>query len=284
MSHYPDDSFASRVERIAGQTAKVFVVDNATVGPACTAVEATAQSKVEILRNPKNGGIAGELNAGLNKARQEGFEWALLFDQDTLPDEDLAKQLLSLWRTLPEQVTPAVLGCNYIDRHRHHPALRCAENAVFCAQEAVIISGTLLSLAAYASIGPFREEFFMDAVDTDFCYRARRLGFGVYAACKPLMQHAVGCASSHVFLGHRVWMTNHPAWRRYLMTRNSMILHAEYSAPDKFWLLRALTKQFRKSIYVLLFEQDSLAKVAAMWRGFRDGIRKQMDYKPWEKH
>lgn len=39
----------------------------------------------------------------------------------------------------------------------------------------------------------------------------------------------------------------------------------------------------KKSIYATSFEQHSLSKVAVMGRGFRDGIRKQMDYKPWEK-
>ena len=284
VSYHPDDSFVSRVERIAGQTRKVFLVDNATTGPACKAVDAAAQiSGVEILRSKQNQGVAGGLNTGVNKALQEGFEWALLFDQDTLPNKDLAGKLLSLWNKLPDQMTPAVLGCNYIDQHRNHPALRCPEGAAFCEQKAVIISGTLLSLAAYKATGPFREAFFMDLVDTDFCYRARRQGFGVYAACEPLMQHAVGCASSHSFLGHRVWMTNHPAWRRYLMARNSMILHAEYGKQDRFWLLRTVMKQFKKSIYVLLFEKDSMPKVAAMWRGIQDGIRRHMDFKPWEK-
>ena len=285
VSYYPDDSFTSRIEHLASQVTKVFLVDNATTGPACKAIEAAAQnSRVEVLRNTTNRGVAGGLNTGLAKVLKEGYEWALLFDQDTLPHLGLANRLLDLWEKLPDQPPPAVLGCNYIDQHRNQPALRCPEGAEFCGQKAVIISGTLLSLAAYQAIGPFREAFFMDLVDTDFCYRARRLGFGVYAACEPLMQHAVGRASSHDFLGHRVWMTNHPAWRRYLMARNSVILHAEYDKPDMRWLLRTLSKQLKKSIYILLYEQDSLAKVAAMWRGFRDGRRKHMDFKPWEAH
>jgi len=38
----------------------------------------------------------------------------------------------------------------------------------------VITSGSLLPLATYADIGPFREEFFIDFVDTDYCFRARK--------------------------------------------------------------------------------------------------------------
>ncbi len=283
VSYYPDDGFASRVARIAGQVEKVFLVDNATTGAARHAVEAAARhAGVELLRNAKNLGVAGGLNAGLAKALKAGFEWAILFDQDSLPEPKLANKLLGLWRTLPVQGMPAVLGSNYIDPHRHHPALRCAEGEQYCEQKAVIISGTLLSLSAWKAIGPFREEFFMDLVDTDFCYRARRLGYAVYAACEPLMQHAVGHASSHSFLGRRIWVSNHPAWRRYLMTRNSMILQAEQGDSGSLWLLRALMKQFKKSLHVLLYERDGLAKVNAMWRGVRDGIRGDTRFKPWE--
>lgn len=284
VSYYPDDGFASRVARIAEQVEKAFLVDNATTGTACQAVEAAGQNAgVEILRNAKNLGVAGGLNAGLDKALQEGFDWAILFDQDSLPDGTLASTLLDLWRALPVHEMPAVLGSNYIDRHRDRPALRCAEGEQICEQKAVIISGTLLSLAAWKAIGPFREEFFMDLVDTDFCYRARRMGYGVYASCEPLMQHAVGHAASHTILGHRLWVSNHPAWRRYLMTRNSLILQAEQGKSGGVWLLRAFGKQFRKSLQVLRYEQDGPAKVKAMWRGFRDGVRRDTRYKPWEQ-
>lgn len=283
VSYFPDDGLPSRVARIAAQAGKVFLVDNATTGPAIGAIEAAAhQANVVLLRNANNRGVAGGLNAGLDAALREGFACAILFDQDSDPDPALASTLLALWRDLAASDRPALLGTNYIDRHRDRPALHCADGEQVAAQTAVIISGTLLSLEAYKAIGPFREEFFMDLVDTDFCHRARNLGYGVYASCEPLMQHAVGHATSRSILGHRIWVSNHPAWRRYLMVRNSLILQAEAGQSGAGWLLRTFAKQLRKSLHVLLYEKDGLAKVRAMWRGFRDGIRRDTRCKPWE--
>lgn len=283
VSHFPDDGFPSRIARIAAQVGKVFLVDNATTGPATDVIEAAAdQGNVALVRNARNCGVAGGLNAGLDAALREGFAWTILFDQDSDPDPALASTLLTLWRNLPASDHPALLGANYIDRHRDRPALRCADGKQVASQTAVIISGTLLSLAAYKTIGPFREEFFMDLVDTDFCYRARGLGYGVYASCEALMQHAVGRATSRSVLGHQIWVSNHPAWRRYLMVRNSLILQIEAGQSGAGWLLRTLAKQLRKSLHVLLYEKDGSAKVRAMWRGYRDGLRRDTRCKPWE--
>lgn len=283
VSYFPDEEFPARVAQIAAQVGKVFLVDNATTGPSAETVQTAGQQPgVELLVNSNNQGVAGGLNIGLKNAIRSGFEWAILFDQDSAPCPTLARKLLDLWHPLSIAGKPALLGSNYIDRHRGRPALRCADGEQTSAQPAVIISGTLLSLEAYKAIGPFREEFFMDLVDTDFCHRARNLGYGVYASCEPLMQHAVGHATSRSILGHRIWVSNHPAWRRYLMVRNSLILQAEAGQSGAGWLLRTFAKQLRKSLHVLLYEKDGLAKVRAMWRGFRDGIRRDTRCKPWE--
>jgi rhamnosyltransferase len=56
----------------------------------------------------------------------------------------------------------------------------------------LISSGSLIDLDAFAVIGPFREDFFIDGIDIEWCFRARACGFrGLMALSEP-MPHRFG--------------------------------------------------------------------------------------------
>jgi rhamnosyltransferase len=143
--------------------------------------------------------------------------------------------------------------------------------------ESVITSGCLLSLRAYGVIGPFREDFFIDYVDTEFCFRARSAGFRVIETLAPLMSHTVGAATSHTVFGSKTWTTNHSAERRYYIARNNTVMLREYAGFGRgHWLWKSLSRTFRLTKRIAFFETDKLAKIAAAWQGWRDAVRGRM--------
>jgi len=51
-----------------------------------------------------------------------------------------------------------------------------------------------------AVIGVFREEFFIDRVDFEYCLRAKARGYCVIRTRKPLMSHTIGTPTAHRLL------------------------------------------------------------------------------------
>src|SRR4030095_5315976 len=56
----------------------------------------------------------------------------------------------------------------------------------------VITSGTLLSLNAYDAIGRFRDDFFIDGIDHEYCLRARAKRYRILLMLAPLLVHSIG--------------------------------------------------------------------------------------------
>jgi len=66
------------------------------------------------------------------------------------------------------------------------------QGKLYFEKDVVQMSGSLLSLMAFKEIGPFREEFFIDSIDADYCLRLRKKGYKIIVACQAQMKHSVG--------------------------------------------------------------------------------------------
>jgi rhamnosyltransferase len=140
--------------------------------------------------------------------------------------------------------------------------------------ESVITSGSLARLSTLDRIGAFRDEFFIDYVDSEYCFRARAKGYRVIKTRQPLMSHAIGASTRHAILGIHKWTSNHSADRRYYMARNDTVMLKEYG---RFrwgsWALKSLGRRVRTCKRIAFYEDAKLSKIAAVARGWWDGVR-----------
>lgn len=280
VTYHPDAEFPDRLRRIVPQAGGTVLVDN---GSSETAVRMlTAQSAVGavvLIANRENLGIARALNHGVRHALAHGYAWALLLDQDTCVDEDMVDRLLATLASFPERERLAVLGSRFRDTNGRPPDTLPlgAQGEHWQDVESVITSGSLLSLAAYEKIGPFRDEFFIDYVDTEYCLRARSAGFRVIETLAPLMAHTVGAPTQHRMLGKQKWTTNHSAERRYYIARNNTVLLREYAtARGGSWRWKSMVRCFRLCKRIALFEQDKARKIFAVGQGWWHAVRGTM--------
>jgi rhamnosyltransferase len=280
VTYHPDPVFPSRLARIVPQVGATVVVDNGSSDSAIDMLGrvTAAAAGATLIRNVENFGIAKALNIGVRHAQAKGSAWALLLDQDTLVDTDMVAQLLSIQAScLTEKV--AAIGSRFRDTHGQavEPIRLNAQGEHWQEVESVITSGCLLSLRAYADVGPFRDDFFIDYVDIEFCFRARAAGFRVIQTRAPLMSHTVGAPTAHSALGSKTWTTNHSAERRYYIARNDTVMLREYGTFGRgHWLWKSLTRSFRLSKRIAFYETDKLNKIAAVWQGWRDALRGKM--------
>lgn len=273
VAYFPDDAFLARVQRIGSQVETVVIVDNGGSSPIQERLRAFASGRVELIENARNEGIARALNQGVVRAAARGCSWVLTLDQDSEVDGDLIESLVAIRERCADREQVGLIHSNARSKWSGLLAVRCADpNAAFIEAKTVVTSGSLLSISAYRAAGPFREDFFIEGVDLEYCLRLRGSGFHILLSCKPLMIHAAGGMEERR-LGRRiVLVANHAPWRHYYMTRNLLRIIAWYAFKEPLWSLTALMNLGKTVTKVLLFEDRRLAKLVCMLVGTWDAL------------
>lgn len=271
VTYHPDGGFAERLARVQKQVARAFVVDNTpgALPPALAGIET-------LPRTGANEGLAAALNRGMQAALADGASHVLLLDQDTIVDEDIVAGLLA---GLGGEARVAVVGANARSHASGHVS-GAREDQDFADVPTVITSGSLLDAEAYRAAGPFREDYFIEAIDLEYCLRLRRAGWRVRFATRPLMTHAAGRNEERTLAGRTILVANHPPWRYYYISRNLAHVLRAYARDEPRWAARAGLNLLKMSARVALFEDAKLRKVTRIVRGFGRGFtRRELDPK-----
>lgn len=271
VTYFPGEGLSDRLSRTTEQVGHVIIVDNATDGEALQRVQAAAaQPGINLIQNSTNLGIGGALNRGVSWARNQGYKWALLLDDDTVPGPNLVATLIRAFEEFPHKSTLAVIGSNRV----LNPATktRSNQNGWWSTGDAVITSGSLIELDAAQKIGPFREEFFMDFVDFEFCLRARKMGFKIVEIMVPTMQHFIGNSKVVRRLGLRIYTYNHQPWHSYYKIRNFMFVFRDYVLEDPWCMFQMSWAMTKTTFAALLIEEARISKLKYTLLGFYDGL------------
>jgi len=239
------------------QVAALYVVDNSDEPSNWLVERIQGDGKVHYLCKRGNLGVATALNCGAEMALTDGFEFLLTMDQDSRVLPGMVEALMACHGEEFGLVAPYLLT-----RDRQIPPVNKMCRPVLTA----MTSGSLLSLEAYQKVGPFRDDFFIDFVDIEYCLRLQRHGYKILQADGAHLEHHVGRRVGKGWFS----VTTHPPLRKYYKTRNRFQVWKEYGAdfPGYVWgdRLRFVLEFGR----LLLFEPEKRAKLHMMWRGYRD--------------
>ena len=277
VTYNPDTSLEQNIRALLPQVGRLIIVDNESGPPAHAFIAETAASLgVEVVWSEKNTGIAGGLNAGIERAHGSGnFAWIAAFDQDSLVPANYVAAILEAYLSCPFQDQVAVVGGSY-----SNPVYeRCGEwiatqnEAGFHEIKTVMTSGTFLKVSALGACGGFDESLFMDYVDHDFCLRARRNGFRVIQAEGAVLAHQLGSPTFHHLLGKRFLSSNHSPARRYHNARNRTLLYRRFLWSETAWVLKDIFGWMREMTKVALVERNRREKFAGAWKGFWEAMK-----------
>ena len=96
VTFHPDDGFAGRISSVKASVGKVLLVDNGSNSESLAMLRRLEDDpNVVLLPSDTNTGVAAAYNRGAAWARDHGFRWVVLLDQDTIPRADLVPILLS---------------------------------------------------------------------------------------------------------------------------------------------------------------------------------------------
>lgn len=276
VTYFPDRGFPGRLDAILRQFDRVVIVDNASAGESLAMLKGLcgARDRLSIIWNDGNTGVAHALNQGCHYALEQQYRWAVTFDQDTVVDACYLKCMIDAGSQLNDAGV-GVIGCNYYEPNMGRTADRNSTAPGLEERAVVITSGSLLSLRAYQQVGGFRDDFFIDAVDEEYCLRCSAEGFRNFFVFKPLMVHSIGNRMDHFLFGCRALkfvLHHHPSWRIYYFVRNNLILYGTYLFRRPSWVVPVAGARSIQVILILLFEENRLEKLRYVLWGVQDSI------------
>ena len=277
VTYFPDRKFPERLKLILRQINFVIIVDNASSGESRKMLsEIKNDGHVEILFNGANEGVARGLNLGIQQAQKLKFSWVITFDQDTTVEPFMVSTLIDTYHQIKDKNSIAIIGVNHIDIYSNKLSVsRKYKGNLWIEKKNVITSGGFMQLSSFNKIGLFREEFFIDHVDHEYCLRAIQKGFKIYFILKPLMKHSIGEVKLHYVFGiTRMCLpaTNHSPFRWYFITRNAVILFIEYFLKDPIWSFCHLYRMLKAMGVMALFEKNRIQKFRFITLGILDGL------------
>jgi rhamnosyltransferase len=240
-----------------------------------------------------NLGIAYALNRIMERAEQDGYQWLVTMDQDSiLPDE-----MVEAYRKHIYDSDVAIICPQVIDKRRAYMTVKTEPTEEFV--EECITSGSCTSIEAWKKLGKFDEWLFVDLVDNEFCKRAIVSGYKILQLNSLVMNQEFGKIIPKPERTQRFWLKVakllhnknfakfsykkfvSPA-RVYYTNRNiiyvnrklanygSTVAYQNYNCKGYpgFWISFNFPSFLRA--------QDKKAVWRAIWKGRRDGLNKQV--------
>ena len=285
----PGRSLVDRLMAISEQVDQIILVDNGSSPETLAVLRQASQSRrIALIENLENVGVAAALNQGIRKAQDEEFEWVLTLDQDSEPSLGMVEELLAAYEAQAEPERIAIIAPQVIDAEigRRAPFLRKrfgpfyrrdrCDNSTLEDVTTVITSGALVRLSVIEAIGGFREDFFIDYVDTEFCLRALSHGYRIAVACRAELKHRLGDRRKLGLGLFSLYPTFHSPVRWYSISRNRVPMLRAYSLRFPHWLTYELVAAVFTFLRMLLTEDQKGAKLSAVVRGTWDGLRGRM--------
>lgn len=272
VAYYPDADLEERLRLVLPQVDAIVVVDNTPEGGCAARLAALLGESGAVIENRANLGVGAALNQGLEHTLRRGCRWLLTLDQDTRCDADLVPALLRVHESCGPGV--AVIGGNYFDPRSGRTEVPEAEGG-WSEKITVITSGSLIDANLAQRIGGFREDYFIDQLDHEFCLRVRRHGGRIVISRKVVMAHSVGGPDGAYV---PLWgpFPHHPPLRKYYITRNSLVTIADYWRQEPGWCTRRLARLVLGLGLMAILESSRMAKVRAFAAGAVDGVRRRM--------
>lgn len=121
-------------------------------------------------------------------------------------------------------------------------------------------------------VGGYREDFFVDAIDIDYCIRVRKHGHSIYCINNAPLIQRYGSPVPFRLFGKQYSISLYSDWRLHDIFRNHIILYHQYG--DCGMLRHHLITFFKTYVVAILIGgKHKLRQLGAIARGIKDGYQ-----------
>jgi len=259
----PDEKIKFRIEAILPFVEKLFLIDNSDGLNEYLSSTYKGNQKVEYCFNNSNLGIAASMNIAIEKAIAKKFDFLLTMDQDS---EFEANSLAKIISAIISDDSIAIYSPFHKNKFFTNPPQSSDNEEIFD----VMTSGNLLNLNSVKQVGKFREDYFIDYVDIEFCLRLRKNGFKIIRVNSSILNHNEANLMVKSFWGKKVYPPNHKPFRWYYKIRNFFYLKDEYQSDFPEYFANEKKNIRNNIIKIFLFEKHKFLKMKFIIKGFLD--------------
>lgn len=246
---------------IKGQVESIIVVDNNSDNLKDFEKIIGKYKFCRLIKNVHNYGIAYALNQIMEVSCINGIKWVLLLDQDSICPKNLITEFKK-FLDYPNVavITPVIKDINssYTESTKEY-----IEKIT-----RFITSGSLNSVEIWEKLGKFDETFFIDMVDYEYAFRLQRNGYKILRINSVQLLHEIGKMTHKKIGPFEISTYNHNAFRKYYITRNSLLLAEKY--PEYYSKVLIRLKIIKRGLIVLFCENNKIEKLNAMLKGYKD--------------
>ncbi len=262
------------IESVICQVNKVSIVDNTVANNGYLNMFISPKISVSYLGD--NMGIAYAQNIGIKNAIEEGANYIILSDQDTVYPLDYVSRMVRVF-DLKENiaaVSPEIYDVyqnknqGFVEKtwagfRKVYPTKGCHE--IFQA----INSGQILNVKYLYEIGLMNSDLFIDWVDYEWCWRACNKGFTIIGNADVVIRHQLGEGAVNLSF-KQVSLKN--SIRYYYITRNAFYLSLRSQHLDLIHKLTLFVRSFRYIIGYPILSTSHLLSLKYVLIGFYHGV------------
>jgi len=259
----------------------IIVVDNGTKHDSVNILRTTFPG-LKVIAVGENLGFNGGNNVGLREALEEGGEYLLFLNNDTIVDKGFMEPLLKALSEIPGAgaVSPAIYYHDFPDEiwccgdkinlYSGFPTMGkpCRKGLDIIPSEYYSGCAFLMKAEVLKKIGSFDEDYFLYGDDIDLSLRLRKMGYGLYFIPKSRIWHRTSKTTgsdSYVYM--------------YYTSRASLLLHHKHHTGIKKFFYLSITTAYhllrgvKRSLKYLPNDASRTGSIiAASVHGIIDGL------------
>ena len=265
--YHPNNDVVNNIKSYINSFDKLYIIDNTPEINTQLLEELFNSNNIIYHAFNENKGMSVALNKAFELAEQNGYDWLMTFDQDSKPD---SKMILELVNTAEYKSKAAIISPVFIlNEDQREEIITWLPNKI-TESKATITSGALINIKAWKEVGGFDERYFIDLVDTEFSYRLRQKGYKILINREAILNHSLGDSEYIKLFKWKIYYTNHVTIRRYYITRNRNLFINQFKDFDQVYCEELKRKNIKEALKILLFENHKVAKLKAIYYGYKD--------------
>lgn len=216
------------------------------------------EHKIIYMGTDENMCIAYALNQAVEFGNVNGFTHLLTMDQDSCFETGHFSNFKQI--AYSHKNEPCILGPNpnYSEPN---------QTDILIEKPFLITSGNIVGLKLYDNIGLYREDYKIDCVDYEFCFRAGQKGYKCYMIGSVLLKQEFGILQKTKY---GFYISNYSPFRLYYIARNNIKLYREY--PDYIDLNTIVGRIIKPFFKIIICENNKIKKLTAIIKGVVNGL------------
>jgi rhamnosyltransferase len=264
------------IRRLERQLDNIIVVDNTPDQNNHSVLdELGISSKVILIRNHENVGLASALNQGIEFFYAHTNAWVFTFDQDSVVPEGYVTSMISNFGIAEDLFGKVGVIAPIYQNKKTKSFIRFSgiTNKLPSKIKVTLTSGSLFKVSQFKITGLFAADYFIDYIDYEYCLRLNQLGYSVVEIPTVILEHELGDSKIIRFLGRDRLITQHSSTRRYYKTRNRIKTYRKYLRSNITWVLNDVLGSAKEFLSIILYENDKFNKIINVIWGIVDGLK-----------